>query len=356
MHRRNIYGYGGVRGFVDAHADVFALEPAGPGEKCPSIRLRPPQERLAWPVVMSAPSCRYHQLGMCNRGADCRFSHAPEPAPYVPPGVLLYDSSTLQEDWSAQLLLSAPSETQPELLRDRSPGWQAVVEDDVRRSFCMVKRNVWPAGDLMKEFDLLVSNVKWSVLRNKADTFVTRSTAWYVPDGCCCRYTYGETSVDPQERPAWLRAIEARVLGEGCGLAQHEWPTSINMNLYEHEGQNVGWHSDSEGLFRGCESDCRIVSASWGAPRSFEVALKDMQHPCGRPSIFRESLQSVVLKSGDLCSMEGLFQKHYSHQVAKGTPSSAEPLADVPPPTVRVNLTWRYLLQHKPYCPLARRC
>lgn len=48
----------------------------------------------------------------------------------------------------------------------------------------------------------------------------------------------------------------------------------VNLNLYEDESQNVGWHSDDEGLFRGCQTDCRIISASWGAPRRFEIALK----------------------------------------------------------------------------------
>eukprot|EP00971_Amphidinium_carterae_P118497 2347609-Amphidinium_carterae.1 len=34
------------------------------------------------------------------------------------------------------------------------------------------------------------------------------------------------------------------------------------------------------GLFRGCERDCRIISASWGATRNFELALKDDAKCC----------------------------------------------------------------------------
>lgn len=123
----------------------------------------------------------------------------------------------------------------------------------------------------------------------------------------------------------------------------------LQSNLYESEAQNVGWHADDEGLFRGTEQDCCIISASWGCPRAFEVALKDTEHSSGRPSIFRSSMKAVVLHPGDVLTMEGLFQKHYSHQVPRG-PTAVE---SDPPQRVRVNLTWRRIVAHKPYCPLA---
>merc|ERR1740123_613156 len=110
------------------------------------------------------------------------------------------------------------------------------------------------------------------------------------------------------------------------------------MNLYENDAQNVGWHSDDENLFGGNVNDCRIISASWGVPRCFEVALKDRDHPSGRPSVYLNTMTSIKLCSGDLCSMEGLFQKHYSHQLAKGTTEES------PPSNIRVNLTWRYIV------------
>eukprot|EP00913_Durusdinium_trenchii_P022396 g21039.t1 len=45
---------------------------------------------------------------------------------------------------------------------------------------------------------------------------VTRSTAWYVTAGCCCRYTYGEASVPPVEKPEWLESIEASTTHTRC--------------------------------------------------------------------------------------------------------------------------------------------
>lgn len=223
------------------------------------------------------------------------------------------------------------------------------MDDAPRRSFLFCRRNCWDSAILLEEMKAIEASTQWHVLRSKSDT-VTRSTAWLVADGCCCRYTYGDVSVEPQRRPEWLDAIEDRVLRDGCGLERHEQPNCLNINFYENEDQNVGWHSDDEGLFRGAQQDCRIISASWGETRRFEVALKDMQHPFGKPSIYRESLKAVSLNPGDLLTMNGLFQKYYSHQLTKGRSSHQQPL----PTHKRINLTWRYIVQHKPYCPMCK--
>ncbi|CAJ1399781.1 unnamed protein product [Effrenium voratum] len=232
------------------------------------------------------------------------------------------------------------------LLKDCSDGWQAVVEDLQRRSFCFHKHRTASETTLEEEFSLLLASTQWETLRSKAGA-VTRSTAWYVVPGCCCRYTYGEASVQPREKPEWLYSIEARILGHMCGLCKDDWPNSVNMNLYEDESQNVGWHSDDEGLFRGCQVDCRIISASWGATRRFEIALKDRGHISGKPSIFHDTLQGITLESGDVCSMEGAFQRHYSHQLAKGAAgaeAAQRPASEgIHYGNARINLTWRYI-------------
>jgi len=224
------------------------------------------------------------------------------------------------------------------------------VENAPRRCFMFHRPNSWPLEILQQEMEIIENCTTWLTLKAKTnDKVVTRSTAWCVADGCRCKYTYGDVSLPPQPRPEWLDTVEERVLRDGCGLNRDDWPNGVNMNFYENEEQNVGWHSDDEALFRGTEQDCRIISASWGEPRKFEVALKDQQHPGGKPRIFKESLRSIMLQPGDLCSMEGLFQKYYSHQIAKGLP------AEQPPPVhKRINLTWRYIVQHKPYCPLSK--
>lgn len=468
MHRHVFRKHGGVTGFVNAHSSVFAVEPAGPGEKCQSIRLLTPAERRI--AVASAAAaeaakgiktlCKFHQFGKCLKGEKCSYSHdllaavplaegsfctgdqlsfnstifdsglpgegerteairaqvifylsdcnlrtdaffqgimAKSEGGWIPVSDILGCRRMQQMKATTQEVLDClradatalnswlelrevpdgaeavrricpppplqeerhpepPEKPEPtleeqplELLRHRGTGWQAIVDDHVRRSFMYFRRSTWPAELLMQEFQAIEANTRWIVLRSKPG-MVTRSTAWCVRRGCCCRYVYGDVSVEPQPRPAWLADVEARVLGEGCGLDPSEWPNGVNMNLYENEDQNVGWHSDDEGLFRGCEQDCRIISASWGESRKFEVALKDFQHESGRPSIYKESIRSITLEAGDLCSMEGLFQRHYSHQIAKG-PSAFE---QIPPSLKRINLTWRYIVQHKPYCPMSK--
>lgn len=453
LHKKAIQACGGVSGFVRAHADVFVLEPPGPGESCASIRLLSEEERAAAQAAASKARkvpvlCKFFQSGGCLKGDACRFSHDLEPGPpsspsrrvrppdceamegesrldairaqisyylsddnfktdcffqgviattdggWIPLAVVSRCNRIQQlgatvheildavrdepwaevhgepgmeamrricpppplEDVGSLSALAPPEMLEPTLqelpltlLSSRSSGWKAVVDDAARRSFCFLRRNTWPAEGLQQEFELLQSNTRWTKLRNKKEGIVTRSTAWYVLPGCRCRYSYGDTVMEPMEKPEWLAGIEERVLGEGCGLSPEERPNCVNMNLYEDQGQNVGWHSDDEGLFRGCERDCRIISASWGVSRTFEVALKDKQHSSGRMSIFPESIRSAAVMQGDLLSMEGLFQRHYSHQLAKGQPSSQKD------ERVRVNLTWRYVVGHKHYCPMSKK-
>jgi len=449
FHRHVFQAYGGVAGFVAAHANIFTLVEPGAGEGCPRIRLvTATQHPTAVPCMKKqrelAPICRFYQAGRCLRGSECRFSHnfaqqvqacskplhvlnisgqGRERQMALKTQVLYYLSDeNLQHDpflqgviasskggWihcqvlqgcprMQQLMASIPeilyalseepglelrwspegseavrrTEAPPpledkspfieackppdlyrlerpiELLCSKSPGWKAVIEDVPKRSFCFVKRNSWPAELIQEEFENLYSKTDWIALKSRRRE-VTRRSAWYVAPNCRCRYTYGEVSMEPTEKPKWLEEVEARVLRDGCGLAEHEWPNSVNFNLYENEDQNVGWHSDDEGLFRGCEQDCRIVSASWGAPRRFDVALKDRNHISGKPSIFHDSARGILLLPGDLCSMEGMFQKHYSHQLAKGATAKQFPA----PQLRRINLTWRQIVQHKPYCPCA---
>jgi len=448
-HKKAIQAHGSVSAFVRAHADVFAMEPPGPGENCPSIRLLSDDERESALLAAESqrPRCKFFQAGTCLKGAECKFYHdlqlAPAPPPMAVPenceelkGAARMDAIRAQisyylsdenlqrdrffqgimatteggwiplaimtrckriqlmqatmpdiinairrepwvecrnkpgseairrirppptlEDSQAQLALAVPEASEPSLeevplalLRSLCPGWKPVVEDTARRSFCFIRRSTWPLEQLQKELDMLESKSDWTKLHSKKGQ-VTRSTAWYVKAGCKCRYSYGDTVMEPIDKPPWLEEIEDRVLGEGCGLKKEDWPNCVNMNLYEDESQNVGWHSDDEGLFRGCERDCRIISASWGALRTFEVALKDRQHASGRPSIFPETVRSAALLPGDLLSMEGLFQRHYGHQVAKG-PTASEAR---PPRRVRVNLTWRYIVEHKYMCPLHKK-
>lgn len=133
-------------------------------------------------------------------------------------------------------------------------------------------------------------------------------------------------TVQPTPYPAWMIELMKEVMPY-CGLKElNEMPDSCNLNLYEDKTQMVGWHADDEDLFQGKFQDCRIISLSLGATRQFELELNWPEEG--------ESLgASQQLADGDLCTMEGMTQKHYMHRV----PEEEGPVGQ------RINLTWRWI-------------
>lgn len=126
----------------------------------------------------------------------------------------------------------------------------------------------------------------------------------------------------------WFLEITDEVC-RACGLKER--PNSCNANLYETGSQTVSWHCDDEPLFDAVGRDALIVSLSLGASRSFALRPKD--------DPFEE--KEFQLEAGDLCTMEGLCQKHYRHRIP------AEPDVEEP----RINLTFRWVVQHQSCCP-----
>merc|ERR1711957_298819 len=107
-------------------------------------------------------------------------------------------------------------------------------------------------------------------------------------------------------------------------------------NLYDCGGSSVAGHADDEALFNGKFQDIRIVSLSLGARRTFELRA-NVQNNSG-------ASERMSLGDGDICTMEGLAQKHYQHRVP---PEGAVEGA-------RINLTWRWIVRHSPQCPAGR--
>jgi len=50
----------------------------------------------------------------------------------------------------------------------------------------------------------------------------------------------------------------------------------------------------------------------------------------------------LQLRDGDLCTMEGMFQKYYDHRVPREDKKVGP----------RINITWRWLVEHFPTCSL----
>lgn len=140
--------------------------------------------------------------------------------------------------------------------------------------------------------------------------------------------------MSPVEFPGWMKEIMA-VYMPLCGL--HDplaWPNSCNLNCYSDGTDSLDWHADDEPLFAGRERDTCIISLSLGDTRSFELRLaSDDQGDV--PAV------KLRLANGDLCTMEGLVQRHYEHRVPRAGGKSSR---------LRVNLTWRWIVAHERRC------
>jgi len=260
--------------------------------------------------------------------------------------------------------------------------WRPLVIDEDRRCYSFL----WPRAISSEEsqsfFERLLVGAPWVELRNTKGTSVTRSTCWYTCGGCTCEYTYGKgTRIDnggvearpqsqrresdsngeattesassdseratgnPEEFRRIMHDVTAHVFGNLFpGLGEEAWPNSANLNLYHDGRKAVGWHADDESLFRGKERDCPIVSVSLGTPRELWIALKKADGMDPDPKTILE----VDLKDGDVLTMEGRMQQHCVHIVPKGNPR--EPIRQE-----RINITFRWIRDHRFHCPLHRR-
>ncbi|CAE7801621.1 unnamed protein product, partial [Symbiodinium sp. CCMP2592] len=218
------------------------------------------------------------------------------------------------------------------LVADRAPGelrWRLAVADEARRSFAAHLPQALDPGQAARFLAEAIGKVDWQQPEGRWGP-IPRKTAWLTSGGCRCRYGYGGLRIGSEPFPEWLKEVTALCMPL-CGLPEEkDWPDSCNLNLYEDGDHSVGWHADDEFLFQGKFTDCLIISLSLGGTRWFELKTN------GEPF----EMHRVLLRSGDLCTMEGLMQKHYSHRVPKERQSCE----------ARVNLTWRWIASHEPRC------
>jgi len=237
---------------------------------------------------------------------------------------------------SLEHALAVAEELGLELMGGGSFPWNYELIDKERRSF---------AGHLPGALDEKCAT-RW--LRNIMDNMdevggwdrpmgslgrISRGTKWMVRYGCRCPYRYGGMTVDPVIFPSWMHEL-MQVCMPMCGLtAPESWPNSCNLNCYADGSDSLDWHADDEWIFDGRERDCRIISLSLGAERSFELRLSD---DAAADASGAECMEHRLrLRSGDLLTMEGLTQRHYVHRVPKAGGKMVR---------LRVNLTWRWVI------------
>jgi len=230
----------------------------------------------------------------------------------------------LGEEASAKVLLAAPAR------------WEYPLKDERLRCFVgYLKCSVDPSI-VRKFYDLAQDSTTWFQPDDpRSGDPIPRKTAWMVSGGCTCSYRYGGVDVKPQAFPEWMAEL-MHLYMPLCGIESREhWPDSCNLNLYKDGNMSLGWHADDEKLFQGKCQDIRILSLSLGATRTFEV-----RSVVPEGDAIERKKHRMNLHNGDMCSMEGLVQKHYHHRIPKED-------SDGP----RINLTWRWILKHDLECP-----
>lgn len=237
-------------------------------------------------------------------------------------------SEVLWEQPRGELGLKTVGELCPPELR-----WRYPLSDESRRSFVAHLPSPFSTEVRRLLFEQVRDGTKWQQPEGPMGP-IPRKTAWMVARGCSCSYRYGRIEVGSQEFPEWMLQL-MRLAMPYCGFQQpSEWPNSCNLNLYDDGGMSVGWHSDDERLFQGKARDIRILSLSLGARRRFELRAN-------WPEEGERPLRQLLLDDGDLCTMEGMTQKHYQHRVPKEGNVQGS----------RINLTWRWVVTHTPRCP-----
>lgn len=210
--------------------------------------------------------------------------------------------------------------------------WEQVIADEACRSYAAVCRQAIDSDLAWQWFEWLETRLPWqdpTDTKYRADgKAIPRRTIFSVAKGCNCTYKYSGVAVKPYVEPDWLAEIREKCV-DIAGL--DEQPNSCNINLYRDGNDQVGWHTDDEPLFEGEYNDICILSLSLGSSRTFQLKKKGVKGVARN-----EATSSFVVSHGDLCTMEGRFQRHYLHAVLR------EPEVEEP----RINLTWRFITKH----------
>ena len=181
--------------------------------------------------------------------------------------------------------------------------------------------------------EALINIFNLDTLHNKLlalqwDNNENHSTMWFVENPCTCFYKYSKYNVSPKPYFPELKLLANFVEN----LTGSEETNCVNVNYYEDRFSSVGFHSDSEDLFQAETIFSIIISVSLGSTRTFILQAKDNSEE-----------HSIDLKHGDVLTMEGLCQKFYVHALPRAAGACGP----------RINLTFRKIVQHKQYCPLA---
>lgn len=165
-------------------------------------------------------------------------------------------------------------------------------------------------------FDELSNKIIWEhekVIMFGKEITTKRKVAFYANEGIT--YTYSQKiKVGKPWTPALLNI--KKIVEEYTSQKYN----ACLLNLYHNGLEGMGWHSDDE---KEIIQNSSIASLSLGADRKFSFKHK----------ISKETL-SIMLESGSLLEMKGVFQKNWLHALPKATKAL----------TPRINLTFRQMM------------
>jgi len=199
------------------------------------------------------------------------------------------------------------------------------------------------------------NNEAWTDASYKGTTLL-RKTAWMtMDDACTCDYGYSDTWQPQAKCPPFLTTIRyiTQHIRQVTGVSTLN---SCNLNYYP-QGGGVGFHADDEFLFDSQNRDACIVSLSLcrgnsndndsGARKFVVKRQKPGETEDDTQDQYSDTTsQEIVLRHGDIMTMEGMFQKYYFHSV---WPGDRQDYVDGKHPYAqgeRINLTWRTIVQH----------
>jgi alkylated DNA repair dioxygenase AlkB len=142
-----------------------------------------------------------------------------------------------------------------------------------------------------------------------------RLSAWYGDEGAA--YAYSGISLAPLPFTPELLQLKQRIEAQ----TQQRF-NSVLLNLYRHQNDSMGWHSDDE---KELGTNPFIASISLGSNRTFLVKHKQQKSLKGK----------LDLCHGSLLCMGGSFQAFWQHAV----PKIKVPCGP------RINLTFRQIIK-----------
>ena len=220
--------------------------------------------------------------------------------------------------------------------------------------------NKWWEALHPSRYEETASTAAWTDAYYKGKKLL-RQTAWISLDpDCTCDYGYSDTwqsQATDENMVAVVQEMTA-VIQEVTGCSS--W-NSCNLNYYP-QGGGVGWHADDEFLFDGRRRHTCIISLSLccrsggtagrddGARKFMIQPQTDHEENVQGNYAEDDTIQTVILRHGDLLTMEGMFQNYYFHSVWPGDSQEySTASSEAPPPFTqgeRINLTWRTIVQH----------